>query len=108
MRAAFICCIKKICCRLPVRASVTATTISIETISSFFLGETSVWSLNATSADLFLKRSAIENIRQQFTNQNIRYSVLINNVQTEIDAGNQKPPNDPGYQNRSGKISDFV
>jgi len=63
--------------------------------------ETSIWNSDGKTADLFLKRSAIEDVRQQFKVNNISYSVVVDDLQKKIDEENPKE-DESQYQNRSG------
>lgn len=61
-----------------------------------------MWNVNDTSVDLFLKRSALDGADRALNAANVSYSILIADLQSEIEAEN--PPKDQieQLQNRKG------
>lgn len=65
-----------------------------------------VWNSNGSTVDVFLKKSAIDNGAAEFLNKAaVRYSVVIENMQKEID--NENPPQDEIEQLQDRKGNSF-
>lgn len=64
-----------------------------------------MWNVNETSVDLFLKQSALSGAGRTLQAANVTYSILIEDLQHEIESEN--PPQDEieQLQNRKGKWS---
>lgn len=62
-----------------------------------------MWNVNETSVDLFLQQSAVSGAGRTLQEANVTYSILIEDLQQEIESEN--PPQDEieQLQNRKGK-----
>lgn len=72
----------------------------------FFVRSTdvSLWNSNGTSVDLFLQQSAVADAGRTLATNNVRYSVVIEDLQKAIDEENP-PEQDIEYQDRAGKTN---
>lgn len=61
-----------------------------------------MWNVNETSVDLFLKQSAVNGATNALRAANVSYSILINDVQKEIEAENPPKEEIEQLQNRKG------
>lgn len=78
-------------------------------ITNFYISFTdvSLWSTNGSTVDLFLRKSAIDGgVSRILSDANVRYSVIIDDMQRQIDDANPTlAPEDAQYlQNRNGKF----
>lgn len=62
-----------------------------------------MWNVNETSVDLFIKRSAVDGAGLALQAANVSYSILINDVQKEIETENPPKEQIEQLQNRKGK-----
>lgn len=62
-----------------------------------------MWNVNETSVDLFLKRASVDGARVALQAANVTYSILINDVQKEIETENPPQEQIEQLQNRKGK-----
>lgn len=60
------------------------------------------WSSNGTEVDMFLKRSAVDGVRGVLDANNIRYSILIEDMQKQIERENPPIEEIEALQNRNG------
>lgn len=56
----------------------------------FILTAYSIWSNNVSAADIFIQRNMVDNIGQLFETYNLRYEILIDDVERAIKEEN--PP----------------
>lgn len=63
-----------------------------------------MWNVNETSVDLFLQRSALDGASRALSAANVTYSILIDDVQREIEAENPPHEEIEQLQNRKGMI----
>lgn len=68
-----------------------------------FISDVAMWNVNETSVDLFLKRSAVDGAGQALQAANVSYSILINDVQKEIETENPPQEQIEQLQNRKGE-----
>lgn len=61
-----------------------------------------LWSTNGTEVDVFLKKDAVDGVRQVLKDNQIGYTVLIDDMQKQIE--NENPPQEEieELQNRNG------
>lgn len=68
----------------------------------YFYLDVALWSTNGTEVDVFLKKSAVDGVRQVLKENNIPYSVLIEDMQTQIEHENPPIEEIEALQNRNG------
>lgn len=62
-----------------------------------------LWSINnATEVDMFLKKSAVDGVRQVLKENNIQYTVLVEDMQRQIEQENPPQSEIEQLQNRNG------
>lgn len=62
------------------------------------LADVSLWRTSGSTADVFMKKSAIETVRELLEENNVQYEVLVEDMQKQIDLERQQPTRD-GQQN---------
>ena len=64
--------------------------------------DVALWSTNGTEVDVFLKKDAVDGVRQVLKDNQIGYTVLIDDMQKQIE--NENPPQEEieALQNRNG------
>lgn len=72
-----------------------------------FCVDIALWSTNGSEVDVFLKKSQIDDVRQVLNDNHIHYSVLIEDMQTQIEKENPPQHEIEALQNRNGK-SKFI
>lgn len=68
-----------------------------------FLKDVSLWSINGTEIDMFVRRPAVEGVTQVLKENNIRYTVLVEDMQRQIEEENPPQSEIEQLQNRNGK-----
>lgn len=68
----------------------------------YFYLDVALWSTNGTEVDVFLKKSSVDGVRQVLKENNIRYSVLIEDMQRQIEHENPPIEEIEEFQNRNG------
>lgn len=61
-----------------------------------------LWSSNGTDVDVFVKKSAVDGVRQVLNENNIRYTILIDDMQRQIEQENPSQNEIEELQNRNG------
>lgn len=61
-----------------------------------------LWSINGTEVDMFLKQSAVEGVRQVLKENDIPYTVLVADMQRQIEEENPPQSEIEQLQNRNG------
>lgn len=64
--------------------------------------DVALWSSNGTEVDMFLKKSAVDGVRRVLEENNIRYSILIEDMQKQIEHENPPFEEIEALQNRNG------
>lgn len=64
--------------------------------------DVALWSSNGTEVDMFLKKSAVDGVRRVLDANNIRYSILIEDMQKQIECENPPIEEIEALQNRNG------
>lgn len=62
----------------------------------------SLWSINGTEVDMFVRKSAVEGVTQILKENNIRYTVLVADMQRQIEEENPPQSEIEQLQNRNG------
>lgn len=68
----------------------------------YFYLDVALWSTNGTEVDVFLKKSSVDGVRQVLKENNISYSVLIEDMQRQIEHENPPIEEIEEFQNRNG------
>lgn len=61
-----------------------------------------LWSINGTEVDVFLKSSAVDGARQVLKDNNIPYTILVEDMQRQIEEENPPQSEIEQLQNRNG------
>ena len=61
-----------------------------------------LWSINGTEVDMFVKKSAVEGVRQVLKENNIPYTVLVEDMQKQSESENPPQSEIELLQNRNG------
>lgn len=64
--------------------------------------DVALWSTNGSDVDVFLKRDAVEGVRQILDENHIGYSVIIEDMQKQIETENPPQEEIEAFQNRNG------
>lgn len=64
--------------------------------------DVALWSINGTEVDMFLKQSAVEGVRQVLKENDIPYTVLVPDMQRQIEEENPPQSEIEQLQNRNG------
>lgn len=67
--------------------------------------DVSLWSINGTEIDMFVRRSAVEGVRQELKENNVPYTVLVEDMQRQIEEENPPQSEIEQLQNRNGMYS---
>lgn len=61
-----------------------------------------LWSTNGSEVDVFMKKDAVDGVRQVLTDNKIGYTVLIADMQKQIETENPPQEEIEALQNRNG------
>lgn len=61
-----------------------------------------LWSTNGTEVDVFVKKSVIDDVRKVLQNHNVNYTILIEDMQRQIEIENPPQEQIEELQNRNG------
>lgn len=67
-----------------------------------------MWNTNGTSVDLLLKSSSISGATRLLVDANVSYSIIIDNLQKDIEAENPSKDIIQQLQNRKGELCVFI
>lgn len=68
----------------------------------FRITDVSLWSINGTEVDVFVRKSAVQGVRQVLKENNIPYKILVEDMQRQIEDENPPQSEIEQLQNRNG------
>lgn len=61
-----------------------------------------LWSTNGSEVDMFIKKPVVEDVRRVLEEHNINYTVLVDDMQRQIETENPPQSEIEALQNRNG------